>query len=124
MAAEFCNATWCHHDRWNDPFWSPRASLYGAQTQEPNDPPVHDYPFYYDNDDRRLLIGEGVIRNDIQCGVDVGMIATNIANMGHAINSAVNSGSWIAVKELNSKFNHVTRYVYEIPRFLNYGNWI
>ncbi|CAJ1393002.1 unnamed protein product [Effrenium voratum] len=42
---------------------------------------------------RRLLIGEGPVGNGIQCGVDVGMVAANIANMGLAINSAVNSGN-------------------------------
>ena len=31
---------------------------------------------------RRLLIGEGTIGNGVQCGVDVGMVAANIANMG------------------------------------------
>ncbi|CAE7614049.1 unnamed protein product [Symbiodinium natans] len=41
---------------------------------------------------RRLLIGEGAIGNGIQCGLDVGMVVSNIANMGLAINSAVNSG--------------------------------
>ncbi|CAK9032926.1 unnamed protein product [Durusdinium trenchii] len=39
---------------------------------------------------RRLLIGEGTIGNGVQCGVDVGMVAANIANMGLAINKAVN----------------------------------
>ncbi|CAJ1418634.1 unnamed protein product [Effrenium voratum] len=42
---------------------------------------------------RRLLIGEGTIGNGVQCMVDVGMVASNIANMGLAINSAVNSGN-------------------------------
>jgi len=41
---------------------------------------------------RRLLIGEGAIGNGVQCGIDVGMVVTNIANMGLAINGAVNSG--------------------------------
>ncbi|CAJ1378023.1 unnamed protein product [Effrenium voratum] len=42
---------------------------------------------------RRLLIGEGAVGNGVQCMVDVGMVASNIANMGLAINSAVNSGN-------------------------------
>ena len=41
-------------------------------------------------DGRRLLIGEGPVGNGVQCGVDVGMVAANIANMGLAINKAVN----------------------------------
>ena len=41
-------------------------------------------------DSRRLLIGEGTVGNGVQCGVDVGMVAANIANMGIAINKAVN----------------------------------
>ena len=41
-------------------------------------------------DGRRLLIGEGTVGNGVQCGVDVGMVAANIANMGIAINKAVN----------------------------------
>ena len=41
-------------------------------------------------DSRRLLIGEGAVGNGVQCGVDVGMVAANIANMGLAINKAVN----------------------------------
>ena len=40
--------------------------------------------------ERRLLIGEGAVGNGVQCGVDVGMVAANIANMGLAINKAVN----------------------------------
>lgn len=40
--------------------------------------------------ERRLLIGEGTVGNGVQCGVDVGMVAANIANMGIAINKAVN----------------------------------
>ncbi|CAK9076446.1 Uncharacterized protein SCF082_LOCUS36853 [Durusdinium trenchii] len=39
---------------------------------------------------RRLLIGQGPVGNGVQCGVDVGMVAANIANMGLAINKAVN----------------------------------
>ena len=39
---------------------------------------------------RRLLIGEGPVGNGVQCGVDVGMVAANIAAMGLAINKAVN----------------------------------
>ena len=38
------------------------------------------------------MIGEGAIGNGVQCGIDVGMVVTNIANMGLAINGAVNSG--------------------------------
>ena len=41
-------------------------------------------------DGRRLLIGEGAVGNGVQCGVDVGMVAANIANLGLAINKAVN----------------------------------
>ena len=41
-------------------------------------------------DSRRLLVGEGAVGNGVQCGVDVGMVAANIANMGLAINKAVN----------------------------------
>ena len=43
-------------------------------------------------DGRRLLIGEGPIGVGVQCGVDVGMVVANLANMGISINSAVNSG--------------------------------
>ncbi|CAE7282277.1 unnamed protein product [Symbiodinium natans] len=43
-------------------------------------------------DGRRLLIGEGPIGVGVQCGVDVGMVVANLANMGLSINSAVNSG--------------------------------
>ena len=39
---------------------------------------------------RRLLIGQGPVGNGVQCGMDVGMVAANIANMGLAINKAVN----------------------------------
>ena len=41
---------------------------------------------------RRLLVGEGPIGVGVQCGVNVGMVVANIANMGISINSAVNSG--------------------------------
>ena len=41
---------------------------------------------------RRLLIGEGPVGNGVQCGVNVGMVVANLANMGLSINSAVNSG--------------------------------
>ena len=41
-------------------------------------------------DSRRLLIGEGTVGNGVQCGVDVGMVAANIANFGLAVNKAVN----------------------------------
>ncbi|CAE7560705.1 yvaG [Symbiodinium natans] len=58
-----------------------RVSTFGDQT----------YNDYFLS--RKLLIGEGEIGNDIQCAVDVGMVASNIAHMGLAINSAVNSGS-------------------------------
>lgn len=84
MAAEFCNATnVTDRGDYDDPFLSERVSRYGYQ---------YWYRQYLDQD-RRLLIGEGDIGNGIQCGVDVGMVATNTANMGLAINSAVNSGS-------------------------------
>jgi len=43
-------------------------------------------------DGRRLLIGEGPIGVGVQCGVNVGMVVANLANMGISINSAVNSG--------------------------------
>ena len=43
-------------------------------------------------DGRRLLIGQGPIGVGVQCGVDVGMVVANLANMGISINSAVNSG--------------------------------
>lgn len=39
---------------------------------------------------RRLVIGQGPVGNGVQCGVDVGMVAANIAAMGLAINQAVN----------------------------------
>jgi len=42
---------------------------------------------------RRLVIGEGAVGNGIQCGVDVSLVAEQIANMGLAINQAVNSGN-------------------------------
>ena len=41
---------------------------------------------------RRLLIGQGAVGNGVQCGVNVGMVVANLANMGLSINSAVNSG--------------------------------
>ncbi|CAE7433891.1 unnamed protein product, partial [Symbiodinium pilosum] len=41
---------------------------------------------------RRLLVGEGAIGVGVQCMVNVGMVVSNIANMGISINSAVNSG--------------------------------
>ena len=31
---------------------------------------------------RRLLIGQGPVGNGVQCGVDVGMVAANIGNIG------------------------------------------
>jgi len=40
---------------------------------------------------RRLVIGLGTVGNGIQCGVDVSVVAENIANMGLAINQAVHS---------------------------------
>eukprot|EP00913_Durusdinium_trenchii_P022709 g21328.t1 len=39
---------------------------------------------------RRLLIGQGEVGNGVQCAVDVGMVAANLANLGMAINKAVN----------------------------------
>mmetsp|Transcript_23064 Transcript_23064/g.43358 ORF Transcript_23064/g.43358 Transcript_23064/m.43358 type:complete len:325 (+) Transcript_23064:3-977(+) len=56
---------------------------------------------------RRLLIGEGPIGNGIQCGIDVGMVVTNLANLGLAINAAVNSGN-CDKKSLQSPLNHLT----------------
>ena len=44
------------------------------------------------NAGRRLLVGEGAIGVGVQCGVNIGMVVANIANMGISINSAVNSG--------------------------------
>ncbi|CAE7417095.1 yvaG [Symbiodinium sp. CCMP2592] len=43
--------------------------------------------------ERRLLIGEGTVGNGVQCAVDVGMVAANIANMGISIFQAVESGN-------------------------------
>merc|ERR1719343_462967 len=43
-------------------------------------------------DGRRLVIGEGTIGNGIQCGVDVSMVAENLADFGLAINEAAESG--------------------------------
>ena len=43
-------------------------------------------------DGRRLLVGQGPIGVGVQCGVDVGMVVANLANMGISINSAVNTG--------------------------------
>lgn len=40
---------------------------------------------------RRLVIGEGYVGNGIQCGVDVSVVAENLAQMGLALNEAVNS---------------------------------
>mmetsp|Transcript_59850 Transcript_59850/g.144581 ORF Transcript_59850/g.144581 Transcript_59850/m.144581 type:complete len:480 (+) Transcript_59850:86-1525(+) len=40
---------------------------------------------------RRLVIGEGAVGNGVQCGVDVSIVAEQLANFGLAINSAVNS---------------------------------
>jgi len=41
---------------------------------------------------RRLEIAQGAVGNGIQCMVDVGMVATNLADVGLAINQAVNNG--------------------------------
>ena len=62
-------------------FFDGHVSTFGDQTQEYSE---------WRNlwDERKLLIGEGYVGNDIQCAVDVGLVATNIANMGLAINSA------------------------------------
>ena len=38
------------------------------------------------------MIGQGPVGNGVQCMVDVGMVVSNLANMGLSINSAVNSG--------------------------------
>jgi len=45
------------------------------------------------SDARRLVIGLGPVGNGIQCGVDVSIVAENIANMGLAINQAVHSNN-------------------------------
>ena len=58
-------------------------------------------------DGRRLLIGEGPIGVGVQCGVNVGMVVANLANMGLSINSAVNSGQCGRVS-LNGPLNKVT----------------
>ena len=58
-------------------------------------------------DGRRLLVGQGPIGVGVQCGVDVGMVVANLANMGISINSAVNSGQCGRVL-LNWHFNKVT----------------
>ncbi|CAJ1364459.1 unnamed protein product [Effrenium voratum] len=42
---------------------------------------------------RRLIAGDGVVGNGVQCMVDVGVVATQFANLGLSINSAVNSGN-------------------------------
>ena len=57
-------------------------------------------------DGRRLMIGQGPIGNGVQCGVDVGMVVANLANMGISINSAVNSGQCGRVS-LNGPINKV-----------------
>merc|ERR1740121_2391490 len=41
--------------------------------------------------ERRLVIGQGAVGNGVQCGVDVSIVAENLANLGLAINSAVHS---------------------------------
>ncbi|CAE7646864.1 unnamed protein product [Symbiodinium sp. CCMP2592] len=58
-------------------------------------------------DGRRLLIGQGPIGVGVQCGVDVGMVVANLANMGISINSAVNSGQCGRVS-LDGPINKVT----------------
>ncbi|CAE7667886.1 unnamed protein product, partial [Symbiodinium necroappetens] len=57
--------------------------------------------------DGRRLIGQGPIGVGVQCGVDVGMVVANLANMGISINSAVNSGQCGRVS-LNGPINKVT----------------
>ncbi|CAE7432388.1 SCN5A, partial [Symbiodinium microadriaticum] len=57
-------------------------------------------------DGRRLMIGQGPIGVGVQCGVDVGMVVANLANMGISINSAVNSGQCGRVS-LNGPINKV-----------------
>merc|ERR1712039_910755 len=42
---------------------------------------------------RRLVIGEGAVGDGVQCGVDVSIVAENLANLGLAINQAVNSAN-------------------------------
>merc|ERR1712176_416965 len=42
--------------------------------------------------ERRLVVGEGTIGNGIQCGVDVSLVAENLADFGLAINEAAESG--------------------------------
>ena len=58
-------------------------------------------------DGRRLLIGHGPSGVGVQCGVDVGMVVANLANMGISINSAVNSGQCGRVS-LDGPINKVT----------------
>lgn len=36
-----------------------------------------------DHQGRRLLIGQGPVGNGVQCGVDVGMVAANIATLSN-----------------------------------------
>ena len=57
-------------------------------------------------DGRRLLVGQGPIGVGVQCGVDVGMVVANLANMGISINLAVNSGQCGRVS-LNGPINKV-----------------
>ena len=52
------------------------------------------------------MIGQGPIGVGVQCGVDVGMVVANLANMGISINSAVNSGQCGRVS-LNGPINKV-----------------
>jgi len=40
---------------------------------------------------RRLVIGQGAVGNGVQCGVDVSIVAENLANLGLAINQAAHS---------------------------------
>merc|ERR1719277_2379924 len=41
--------------------------------------------------ERRLVIGQGAVGNGVQCGVDVSIVAENIADLGLAINQAAHS---------------------------------
>ncbi|CAE7378622.1 SCN5A, partial [Symbiodinium sp. KB8] len=61
-------------------------------------------------DGRRLMIGQGPIGVGVQCGVDVGMVVANLANMGISINSAVNSGQCGRVS-LNGPINKVVTFI-------------
>ena len=59
-------------------------------------------------DGRRLLIGQGPSEVGVQCGVDVGMVVANLANMGISINSAVNSGQCRQPRRANQQGNRLS----------------